>query len=205
MTEQRTEQWLLDRLGHVTASKADCVLAGKETAKRQGYIIQLVTERLTGQVQDSFTNSAMAWGTEQEPVARAVYQSILAGFLFVEETGFVKHPTIEWLGASPDGLVGDGLVEIKCPNSTTHVEYLMDGKVPAKYKPQMLVQMLCTQRKWCDFVSFDPRLPEDLQLFVVRFEPKQEELDKIESAIKDFLTEVDKATNKLRSKHGSRV
>ena len=205
MTEQRTEQWLLDRLGHVTASKADCVLAGKETAKRQGYIIQLVTERLTGQVQDSFTNSAMAWGTEQEPVARAVYQSILAGFLFVEETGFVKHPTIEWLGASPDGLVGDGLVEIKCPNSTTHVEYLMDGKVPAKYKPQMMVQMLCTQRKWCDFVSFDPRLPEDLQLFVVRFEPKQEELDKIESAIKDFLTEVDKATNKLRSTHGSRV
>lgn len=205
MTEQRTEQWLLDRLGHVTASKADCVLAGKETAKRQGYIIQLVTERLTGQVQDSFTNSAMAWGTEQEPVARAVYQSTLAGDLFVEETGFVKHPTIEWLGASPDGLVGDGLVEIKCPNSTTHVEYLMDGKVPAKYKPQMMVQMLCTQRKWCDFVSFDPRLPEDLQLFVVRFEPKQEELDKIESAIKDFLTEVDKATNKLRSKHGSRV
>lgn len=205
MTEQRTEQWLLDRLGHVTASKADCVLAGKETAKRQGYIIQLVTERLTGQVQDSFTNSAMAWGTEQEPVARAVYQSTLAGDLFVEETGFVKHPTIEWLGASPDGLVGDGLVEIKCPNSTTHVEYLMDGKVPAKYKLQMMVQMLCTQRKWCDFVSFDPRLPEDLQLFVVRFEPKQEELDKIESAIKDFLTEVDKATNKLRSKYGSRV
>lgn len=205
MTEQRTEQWLLDRLGHVTASKADCVLAGKETAKRQGYIIQLVTERLTGQVQDSFSNSAMAWGTEQEPVARAVYQSTLAGDLFVEETGFVKHPTIEWLGASPDGLVGDGLVEIKCPNSTTHVEYLMDGKVPAKYKPQMMVQMLCTQRKWCDFVSFDPRLPEDLQLFVVRFEPKQEELDKIESAIKDFLTEVDKATNKLRSKYGSRV
>ena len=205
MTEQRTEQWLLDRLGHVTASKADCVLAGKETAKRQGYIIQLVTERLTGQVQDSFTNSAMAWGTEQEPVARAVYQSTLAGDLFVEEIGFVKHPTIGWLGASPDGLVGDGLVEIKCPNSTTHVEYLMDGKVPAKYKPQMMVQMLCTQRKWCDFVSFDPRLPEDLQLFVVRFEPKQEELDKIESAIKDFLTEVDKATNKLRSKHGSRV
>lgn len=205
MTEQRTEQWLLDRLGHVTASKADCVLAGKETAKRQGYIIQLVTERLTGQVQDSFSNSAMAWGTEQEPVARAVYQSTLAGDLFVEETGFVKHPTIEWLGASPDGLVGDGLVEIKCPNSTTHVEYLMEAKVPVKYKPQMLVQMLCTQRKWCDFVSFDPRLPEDLQLFVVRFEPKQEELDKIESAIKDFLTEVDKATNKLRSKHGSRV
>lgn len=205
MTEQRTEQWLLDRLGHVTASKADCVLAGKETAKRQGYIIQLVTERLTGQVQDSFTNSAMAWGTEQEPVARAVYQSTLAGDLFVEETGFVKHPTIEWLGASPDGLVGEGLVEIKCPNSTTHVEYLMESKVPAKYKPQMMVQMLCTQRKWCDFVSFDPRLPEDLQLFVVRFEPKQEELDKIESAIKDFLTEVDKATNKLRSKHGSRV
>lgn len=205
MTEQRTEQWLLDRLGHVTASKADCVLAGKETAKRQGYIIQLVTERLTGQVQDSFSNSAMAWGTEQEPVARAVYQSTLAGDLFVEETGFVKHPTIEWLGASPDGLVGEGLVEIKCPNSTTHVEYLMEAKVPAKYKPQMMVQMLCTQRKWCDFVSFDPRLPEDLQLFVVRFEPKQEELDKIESAIKDFLTEVDKATNKLRSKHGSRV
>jgi putative phage-type endonuclease len=205
MTEQRTDQWLLDRLGHVTASKADCVLAGKETAKRQGYIIQLVTERLTGQVQDSFSNSAMAWGTEQEPVARAVYQSTLAGDLFVEETGFVKHPSIEWLGASPDGLVGDGLVEIKCPNSTTHVEYLMDGKVPAKYKPQMMVQMLCTQRKWCDFVSFDPRLPDDLQLFIVRFEPKQEELDKIESAIKDFLAEVDKATNKLRGKHGSHV
>lgn len=197
--EQRTPEWFSERLGHLTASKADCVLAGKETAKRQNYLVQLVTERLTGQVQETFTNSAMQWGTDTEPLARAIYQATLPGELFVEETGFVKHPIIRWLGASPDGLVGkDGLVEIKCPNSTTHVEYLMAGKVPTKYKAQMLVQLACTQRKWVDFVSYDPRLPEDLALFVVRFEPKQEDITKIETAAKEFLTEVEETITKLR-------
>ncbi len=152
--EQRTPEWIAARLGSVTASRVSDALAGPDTAARRNYLVQLVTERLTGQQQESYTNAAMQWGTETEPLARATYQATLSGDSFVEEAPFVKHPTIEWFGASPDGFVNDGLVEIKCPNSTTHIDYLIAGKVPTKYQKQMLAQLACTGRKWCDFVSW---------------------------------------------------
>jgi putative phage-type endonuclease len=195
--EQRSDEWFSARLGFATASRMNDALAGSETAARRGYLIQLVTERLTKQQQESYNSPAMQRGTELEPVARMAYESKNG---FVDKTGFHKHPTIEWFGASPDGFVGDdGLVEIKCPNSTTHVDYILEGKVPTKYKRQMMAQLACTGRKWCDFVSFDNRLPEHLQLFVVRFEPKPEEIAKLEEGVIKFLNDVQKEFDKCQS------
>lgn len=193
-TSQRTSQWFQARLGHVTASRVSDAIAGKDTATRRNYLVQLVAERLTGQQQESFTNAVMQWGTETEPLARVAYQ---ATHDWVEEVGFIKHPTIEWFGASPDGLTGDGLIEIKCPNTSTHLDWRLDGVVPKKHQPQMLAQLACTRRKWVDFVSFDPRLPEKLQLFVVRFQPDQKEIDALETKIQAFLADVQTAINKL--------
>jgi putative phage-type endonuclease len=195
--EQRSDEWFSARLGFATASRMNDALAGSETAARRGYLIQLVTERLTEQQQESYNTPAMQRGTDLEPVARMAYESKNG---FVDKTGFHKHPSIEWFGASPDGLVGDdGLVEIKCPNSTTHVDYILEGKVPTKYKRQMMAQLACTGRKWCDFVSFDNRLPEHLQLFVVRFEPKPEEIAKLEEGVIKFLNDVQKEFDKCQS------
>jgi putative phage-type endonuclease len=197
MMEQRTDDWFAARLGSATASRMNDALAGPDTAARRNYLIQLVTERLTGQQQESFSSAAMQRGVDLEPVARMAYE---AKHGFVDKAGFYKHPTIEWFGASPDGLVGDeGLVEIKVPNSITHVDYILEGKVPTKYKRQMLAQLSCTGRKWCDFVSFDDRLPEHLQLFVVRFEPKPEEIAKLEQGVIAFLTDVQKEFDKCQS------
>jgi putative phage-type endonuclease len=197
--EQRTDDWYKARLGHLTASRASDALAKKDSATRRNYAIQLVTERLTKLPVEGFQSAAMQWGTEQEPVARAAYEVHTGNF--VEQTGFHTHPSIKWLGASPDGFAGSGLIEIKCPNSNTHVDYLLSKEVPAKYKPQMLTQMLVTGRTWCDFVSFDPRLPEHLQLFIVRYEPKPEELTKIEADLVAFLNEVNQMEFSLCQKN----
>ena len=195
--EQRSDEWFAARLGSATASRMNDALAGPDTAARRTYLIQLVTERLTGQQQESFSSAAMQRGTDLEPVARMAYETKHG---FVDKAEFYKHPSIEWFGASPDGLVGDdGLVEIKCPNSTTHVDYLLSGKPPTKYLKQMLAQLACTGRKWVDFVSFDDRLPEHLQLFVVRFEPKPEEIAKLEEGVIKFLTDVQKEFDKCQS------
>lgn len=138
----------------------------------------------------------MLRGTEIEPIARVAYE---AKHEFVTEAPFVKHETIMWFGASPDGLVGkEGLIEIKCPNTTTHLEYLTSGKVPNQYKNQMMAQMACTGRKWCDFVSFDNRLPSNLELFVVRFEPSDAEINLMLEKIQEFLDEVAAEENRLR-------
>jgi len=197
--DQRSVEWHQARLGHATGSRASDILAGKDTQARKGYITQLVTERLTGASQDFYTNADMQRGIDVEPVARAAYQ---ASNELVDEVGFIKHPTILWFGASPDGLVGsDGLVEIKCPRSTTHLEYIQAKKPPAKYVPQMLAQLSCTRRKWVDFVSFDNRFPEHLQLFVVRFQPSAEELEKFESKVKAFLSDVNNLMEQLCPSH----
>jgi putative phage-type endonuclease len=197
--EQRSDEWYAARLGCATGSRASDILAGKDTQARRGYITQIVTERLTGRAQDSFVNVDMQRGIDTEPMAKAAYQ---ASHELTDDVGFVKHPLIQWFGASPDALVGDeGLVEIKCPRSTTHLDYLTSGKPPAKYVPQMLAQLSCTRRKWVDFVSFDNRFPEHLQLFVVRFEPKQEEIEKFETKVKEFLAEVNNLMEQLCPSH----
>jgi putative phage-type endonuclease len=199
--EQRTEEWFSARLGKVTASRVADVLAkikSGESASRKNYKMELVVQRLTGKPQESFTNAAMEWGTEQEPFARMAYEAHTG--TFVKEEGFVDHPTIEGFGCSPDGIVGDGLIEIKAPNTANHIETVLENKAPSKYIPQMQCQMACTGAKWCDFVSFDPRVPEDLQLFVVRVERDQEYIDSMEVEVKQFLSEVLDLFNQLKAR-----
>ena len=199
--EQRTEEWFSARLGKVTASRVADVLAkikSGESASRKNYKMELVVQRLTNKVGESFTNAAMEWGTEQEPFARMAYEAHTG--TFVKEEGFVDHPTIEGFGCSPDGIVGEGLIEIKCPNTANHIETVLENKVPSKYIPQMQCQMACTGAKWCDFVSFDPRVPEDLQLFVVRVERDQEYIDAMEVEVKQFLSEVLDLFNQLKAR-----
>jgi putative phage-type endonuclease len=195
--EQGTEEWKLARLGKVTASRVSAARAKKGTAARADYIADIITERLTGSPIESYTNAYMEWGTANEPLARAAYE-IKTG-VWVEQTGLVDHPTILNFAASPDGLIGDdGLIEIKCPAKTsTHISYLTAKEVPSGYKHQMLAQMACTGRRWVDFVSFDPRLPERLQLFVVRFEPSEEDIKNLETDVVNFLTEVDNLMERL--------
>jgi putative phage-type endonuclease len=199
--EQRTEEWFAARLGKVTASRVADVLAkikSGESASRKNYKMELVVQRLTNKVGESFTNAAMEWGTEQEPFARMAYEAHTG--TFVKEEGFVDHPTIEGFGCSPDGIVGEGLIEIKCPNTATHIETVLENKAPSKYIPQMQAQMACTGAKWCDFVSFDPRVPEDLQLFVVRVDRDQEYIDAMEVEVKQFLSEVLDLFNQLKAR-----
>jgi putative phage-type endonuclease len=200
MIEQGSPEWLAIRLGKVTASRITDVLAkGKsgEAATREDYRTELVVQRLTNDPGESFTNAAMEWGTQTEPMARIAYEA--QANVFVEQVAFVDHPTIEWFGCSPDGLVGEtGLLEIKCPASKTHIKYLLGGKPPVKYVPQMQCQMAVTGRKFCDFVSYDPRLPEDLQLFVVRLERDEEYIKAMEAEVEKFLGEVSEMYSKLK-------
>ena len=196
MTEQRTEEWFAARLGKVTASRIKDVLAGKTTAARRNYLAQLVVERMTQKAPESFTNAAMQWGTDQEPFARAAYEA--RNGVLVDETGLVDHPVIPNSGASPDGLVGqDGLVEIKCPNTATHMDTLLSRTPDSDYIGQMQWQMACTGRKWCDFVSFDPRMPSHLQLFVKRIERNDEYIEQLEKEVVQFLMEVEDKVKKL--------
>jgi len=197
--EQRTEEWFAARLGKVTASRVNDVMAKTKTgysASRDSYMTQLVLERITQTKAEGFTSQAMQWGVEQEPFARAAYEA--AQGVMVEEVGFVPHPTIEWAGASPDGLVGDdGLVEIKCPNTATMIETLLSQKVPGKYFTQMQFQLACTGRKWCDYVVFDPRMPAKAQLFVKRVDRDDAYIAEIEAEIVKFLAEVQSQVNQL--------
>lgn len=180
-------------MGCVTASRISDVLAkgrsGAPSASRNAYMAQLICERMTGLPQEQFTNDAMRWGTEQEPHARSLYE--IASGTLVQVCGFIRHPRIAYAGASPDGLIGDdGLLEIKAPTTATHIEYLIGRKPPAKYLPQMAWQCICTGRAWCNFVSFDPRMPERLQLFIAHYEPPRDYLREVEAEVAAFLEEV---------------
>lgn len=197
--EQRTDEWFAARLGKVTASRVADVIAKTAkgySASRDNYMAQLVCERLTGKPTEGFSNAAMEWGTAQEPNARAAY-SAKTGEL-VEEVGFIPHHVIPGSGASPDGFVGDGLIEIKCPNTATHLEYVLEGKPPQKYVTQMQWQMAVTGAPWCDFVSYDPRLPEHLQLLIVRITRDVKYIEMLEQEVTKFLQELDEKVNKLQ-------
>jgi putative phage-type endonuclease len=201
--EQRSPEWFAARLGKVTASRVADLMATTKTgfsASRANYMAELICERLTGEPAEKFSNAAMQWGTDNEPQARAAYSFMHD--LEVEECGFVLHPSIADFGASPDGLVGnDGLVEIKCPNTATHIETLLSETVSTKYFTQMQVQMACTGRAWCDFVSFDPRLPSDLQLWVRRFQRDDDAIRDIETKTQNFLSELEAKVEALRSRY----
>ena len=198
--EQRSPEWFAARLGKATASSiADIVAKTKSgySTSRANYAAQLVAERLTGVAAERYSNAAMQHGTETEPQARAAYTFLTDRD--VVEVGFIDHPRIPMTGASPDGLVGiDGLIEIKCPYTATHIDTLLSQKVPDKYIIQMSWQMACTGRMWCDYVSFDPRLPADLQLFVKRVQRDDAHIAMLEAEVSAFLAEVETTISKLQ-------
>ena len=188
--QQGTDEWFAARLGKVTASRAADVMTKKGSAARANLSAQLVLERLTNTKGESFSSAAMQWGVDQEPFARAAYEAHSG--VWVDTVGFVQHPTIERAGASPDGLVGhDGLVEIKCPNTSTMIDTLLTGKVPSNYVTQMQMQMACTGRAWCDYAVFDSRMPVKAQLFVKRVQRDQKFIDDLNKEIIAFLAEVE--------------
>lgn len=203
MIEQRTEAWHQARMGKVTASRVADLMAKTKSgpsSSRANYMATLIVERLTGVREEGFTNAAMIWGTDTEPQARAAYE-FLTDAEVVEE-GFVLHPAIADFGASPDGLVGDvGLLEIKCPQTAAHIETLLTGEVPGKYKTQMQAQMACTGRAWCDFVSFDPRMPGEMQLFVKRVHRDEVFIAAMEGEIAAFLAELAQKLDALRDRY----
>ena len=189
--EQGSEQWRMARLGYVSASSIAAVMAKGAGKTRQSYLEKIVAERLTQEIGEGFSNSSMEWGTQTEPQARMAYEVL--NETFVTKTGFHKHPTIKWLGVSPDGLIDDdGLVEIKCPNTTTHIGYIKDGKCPAEYYKQIQCQLWVTGRKYCDFISYDPRIKnEALRLFVVRVARDEELITEMEKEVIKFLEDVE--------------
>lgn len=201
--DQRSPEWFAARLGRVTASRIADVCAKTKTgwgAGRKNYMAELVAERLTGKSADGFTNAAMQWGTDMEPEARVAYEFYRG--VTVEEVGFVPHPRISDAGASPDGLVSiDGLVEIKCPNTATHLEALLGTTIPEKYLFQMQWQMACTGRQWCDFASYDPRLPEPMRLHIARVHRDNGLIGTLEGTVNDFLAELGETVRKLRERY----
>lgn len=200
MIEQGSDEWIAMRLGKATASRISDVVAKTNSgysASRTNYMAELVAERLTGTRGQTFTNEAMQWGTEKEPDALAAYEFLTNAE--IERAAFVPHPKIGMSGASPDGLVGaDGMVEVKCPNTATHIDTLLGQNVPGKYITQIMWQLACTGRQWCDFGSFDPRMPDSMRLFIRRVPRDDVMIADLEKEVVAFLAEVAKKVSDLK-------
>jgi putative phage-type endonuclease len=190
---QGTGEWFNARTGKLTASRMRSAIKrlknGDDSAERKNLKIEILCERITGDIVDKFVSTAMQWGIEKEPEAKAAYEK--ATGRIIRDVGFIDHPRIQFCGASPDGFVDDGLIEIKCPTTSTHVGWILDGGIPEEHKAQMTLQAAVTGRSWVDFVSYDPRMPEPQQLLVKRFYPTAGEIAEIETEAEKFLAEVD--------------
>ena len=190
---QGTGEWFNARTGKLTASRMRSAMKrlknGEDSAERKNLKIEILCERMTGDIVDKFVSTAMTWGIEKEPEAKAAYEAKTGRI--ITDVGFIDHPRIEFCGASPDGFVDDGLIEIKCPTTATHVSWILDGGIPEEHKAQMTLQAAVTGRGWVDFVSYDPRMPEPQQLLIRRFYPTPAEIAEIEKEAEQFLAEVD--------------
>lgn len=197
------DAWTAARIGKATASRAADIIAKTKTgpgASRANYLAELVAERLTGVAASGYVNAAMQHGLDTEPEARAAYEFMTD--VTTLPAALVDHPSIKMTAATPDGFVGsDGLIEIKCPNTATHIETLLLGAMPAKYVAQMQWQMACTGRHWCDFVSFDPRMPEEMRLFVKRIHREEAVIESLAGEITGFLFEVDRTVAALEARY----
>ncbi|QEE11715.1 YqaJ viral recombinase family protein [Bartonella krasnovii] len=204
--EQRTAEWFQARLGKVTASNVYNVLSktakGMPTSKYEDYKIKLMTERLTEEISQSYITPAMQWGIDYE-------EDPLREYAFIYDTevtrcGFIQHPTIQMAGASPDGLIGeDGLIEIKCPQSSNHLRFFIDGNIKSEYYAQMQFQMACTGRKWCDFMSYNPNFvgkSTGLRMKIKRINRDEEQIEQINQAVEIFLAEIDQEMQKILAK-----
>lgn len=202
--EQQTPVWTKARIGSVTASRVPDVMAklrdmNKESSARYNYKMEVIIEQLTGRATEHYQSEPMRWGLETQGLAAAAYE--MDQRIFLSGGGYWRHDTIENFGASPDYLVGtDGLLECKCPTTPTHLNYLLTGEVPECYLWQMTAQMAVTGRQWCDFCSFDPRLPEQMQLFVKRFDRTQSLISAVEVEVRQFLKEVKDIVSQLKSR-----
>ncbi|WP_273757195.1 lambda exonuclease family protein [Bartonella sp. MM73XJBT] len=204
--QQRTAEWFQARLGKVTASNIYNILSktakGTPTSKYEDYKIKLMTERLTGEISQSYITPAMQWGIEHEEEALKEY-----AFIYdtqITQCGFIQHPTIQMAGASPDGLIDkDGLIEIKCPQSSNHLRFFMDNEIKPEYLAQMQFQMACTGRKWCDFISYDPRFTGNSSLFrmkIKRIHRDDKQIEQINQAVESFLTEIEQEIQRISTK-----
>jgi len=204
---QGEPSWFEARCGKVTASRVADLTSKTKTgygAGRANYMAELVAERLTSQTAESYSNAAMQWGKDHEAEARSAYEFYADAT--VTEVGFVLHPTIDMAGASPDGIVATGgLVEIKCPNTATHIDTLLYRTIPDKYIKQMQWQMLCCEATFCDFVSYDPRMPTRMQLFVRRIMRDEAMIKEIESEVRAFLAELDAKVSALIAQYGDKA
>lgn len=201
MSVQGSAQWFEDRLGNVTASRIADVINfrrdGKPSEARKRYMAEIIAERLTGETYEHFVSKPMQWGIDTEPYARAAYEAKRG--VFVDEVGYVPHPVIGRAGASPDGLVGDdGSIEIKCPQTANHIQTLIEGVADPQYMPQMQWQMACDHREWVHFVSYDPRLPAPMDLFIARVDRDPEYIAWLEESVREFLRETDEMIERLK-------
>lgn len=197
---QRSEDWHADRCGKVTASRVKDIDAKPKTGKVLNALgLTILTERLTGVQEETPTTKAMQWGIDQEPYAVAAYENETGNFVI--STGLIDHPSIENCGASPDGLVGkDGQIEVKCPTPSVHLNTLLLQEIPSEHLPQITLQLACTRREWCDFVSYCPLLPEHLQIVVIRIFAKDLDIAGIEMAVIKFNQTIFKALQQLELK-----
>lgn len=205
--EQRSDEWFAARCGKVTASRLADVTARIKTgwgASRANYLAELVAERLTGISASGYVNGPMLRGIEMEPEAVIAYEFYSGSD--VDPVGFFQHPTIEQSGASPDGAIGaDGVLEVKCPNTATHIDTLLGKSVPLKYYLQIQWQLACSGRQWGDFASYDSRMPEELKLFVRRVPRDDSKIKELESQVVDFLAEVDSKVEQLLALAGGKT
>lgn len=191
---QRSPEWYNIKCGKISASSMSDVLAKGKGVTRRNYMIKLIAERLSGIPQETYQNGAMQWGIDTEPLARQAYEE--STLTVVNQVGFVEMS--EFVGCSPDGFVGeDGLVEIKCPNTSTHVETILDNRLPPEYVAQVQSQMWICERKWCHFVSFDPRL-SPRPLWFIKVEQDDKYISLIEAAVDTFVNEMLELEAKIR-------
>jgi len=210
MIEQGSEAWKLLKVGKVSASRMADLLAKTKSgasASRAKYMAQLLCERMTGQPTEFFTTAAMQRGTEIEPIARAAYEA--ENLTSVEQIAWVEHPTIPFSGCSPDGLVGEhGLIEIKCKEIHNHLDSILNDRIDPDHQAQMMWQMCVTGRQWCDYVCFDDRAPEGLQLFVKRLHRDEEKIKNMEDEVRTFLKDLEnmiQKLNEIKEKNGKRM
>lgn len=195
---QRSDDWYAERCGKVTASRVKDLNAKPSKGKALNALgLTILAERLTGVQKETPTNFYMQWGIDNEPHAIAAYENE-TGF-FVNGTGLIDHPFIEMFGASPDGLVGEnGQIEVKCPDTTTHLNTLLTKEVPEEHIPQITSQLACTRREWCDFVSYDPRLEPDLQIIIIRVFAKDLNIEGLERDVRAFNRVIEEAKASLK-------
>jgi hypothetical protein len=206
MNDAEKAAWLSQRCGKLTASRMadamDLTAKGLDSAKRKALKVEMLAERLTGDAVPHFVNSFMQWGLEQEPHAKAAYE--LASGQMILPCGFYDHPQIADFGATPDGLIPGGVIEFKCPQTTTHIGWILAGGVPEQHRPQILAQLACTGRTRAVFVSFDPRIKDERKrLFIAEWAPAKEEIQAVEEAARKFLEEVEQMFQQLTEREAA--